>query len=120
MYSTGTEGSTVGYDYEINNLPRLKSLKITDPPLVSTSTVNFYSQWVWAVPAEDFDVKTKYRVVIDLYNLVYGASYFYSGSVDYHDLEFVQKKYSVTKDLPVPNRGRPGNSTSRTARRALS
>lgn len=102
------EGSTVGYDYVINNLPRLKSLKITDPPLVSTSTVNFYSQWVWAVPAEDYDVETKYRVVIDLYNLVYGASYFYSGSVDYHDLEFVQKKYSVTKDLPVPNRGPTG------------
>lgn len=102
------EGSTVGYDYVINNLPRFKSNKITDPPLVSTSTINFYSQWVWAVPAEDHDVKTKYRVAIDLYNLVYGASYFYTGSIDYHDLEFAQKKYSVIKDLPLPNRSPTG------------
>ncbi len=102
------EGSTVGYDYVINNLPHFKSNKITDPPLVSTSTTNFYSQWVWAVPAEDHDVKTKYRVVIDLYNLVYGASYFYTGSLDYHDLEFVQKQYSVTKELPMPNRSPTG------------
>ena len=102
------EGSTVGYDYVINNLPRFKSNKITDPPLVSTSTTNFYSQWVWAVPTEDHDVKTKYRVAIDLYNLVYGASYFYTGSLDYHDLEFTQKKYSVIKDLPLPNRSPTG------------
>ena len=102
------EGSAVGYDYVINNLPRFKSNKITDPPLVSTSTINFYSQWVWAVPAADHDVKTKYRVAIDLYNLVYGASYFYTGSIDYHDLEFVQKKYSVIKDLPLPNRSPTG------------
>ena len=102
------EGSTVGYDYVINNLPHFKSNKITDPPLVSTSTTNFYSQWVWAVPAEDHDVKTKYRVAIDLYNLVYGASYFYTGSLDYHDLEFVQKKYSVIKELPMPNRSPTG------------
>ncbi len=102
------EGSTVGYDYVINNLPRLKSNKITDPPLVSTSTISFYSQWVWAVPVGDYDVKTKYRVMIDLCNLVYGASYFYTGSVDYHDLEFVRKNYSVTKDLPMPNRAPTG------------
>ena len=102
------EGPTVGYDYVINNLPRFKSNKITNPPLVSTSTISFYSQWVWAVPAGDYDVKTKYRVKIDLYNLVYGASYFYSGSVNYHDLEFVQKQHSVTLDLPMPNRAPTG------------
>ena len=98
------EGVTVGYDYVINNLPRYKSLHITDPPLVSTSTISFYSQWVWAVPVEDYDSSTKYKVRIDLSNLVYGASYFYSSEKDYHDLEFLQKKYSETKDLPLPNR----------------
>ncbi len=102
------EGATVGYDYLINNLPRLKYPNITDPPLVSTSTINFYSQWVWAVPTEDYDVKTKYRVMIDIYNHVYGASYFYTGVEDYHDLEFPQNQHSVIKDLPIPNRGPTG------------
>jgi len=100
--------ATVTYDYVVNNLPRLKSSHITDPPLVSTSTVNFYSQWVWAVRASDYDMKKVYNVHLNLSNLVYGASYFYTGSIDYHDLEFLQKEYEFIWTLPRPNRAPTG------------
>ncbi len=102
------KGNTVGYDYTINGLPHYKSVKITDPPLVSTSTITFYSQWVWAVPTNDYDVSTQYRVRINLSNLVYGASYFYSTEADYHDLEFPIDDESVLLNLPVPNRSPTG------------
>lgn len=98
------KGNTASYDYIINHLPRYTSLSITDPPLVATSTITFYSQWVWAVPTADFDTKTKYKVKIGLSDFVYGASYFYSSGADYHDLEFPIDVTSVTRDLPIPNR----------------
>ena len=98
------KGNTASYDYIINHLPRYKSLSITDPPLVATSTITFYSQWVWAVPTADFDTKTKYKVKIGLSDFVYGASYFYSSGADYDDLEFPIDVTAVTRDLPVPNR----------------
>lgn len=98
------KGNTASYDYIINHLPRYKSLSITDPPLVATSTITFYSQWVWAVPTDDFDTRTKYKVKIGLSDLVYGASYFYSSEADYHDLEFPIDVTAVTRDLPLPNR----------------
>lgn len=101
-------GNTAAYDYVINNLPQYKSLKITDPPLVATSTITFYSQWVWAVPTQDYDVSTKYKVKIGLSNFVYGASYFYSSNADYHDLEFPIDDCSATADLPLPNRAPTG------------
>ena len=98
------KGNTASYDYIINHLPRYTSLSITDPPLVATSTITFYSQWVWAVPTADFDTKTKYKVKIGLSDFVYGASYFYSSGADYHDLEFPIDVTAVTRDLPIPNR----------------
>lgn len=101
-------GSTASYEYTINNLPRYKSLSITDPPAVSTSTITFYSQWVWAVPTKDYDVRTRYQVKIGLSDFVYGASYFYSSSGSYHDLEFAADDCSITKDLPLPNRAPTG------------
>lgn len=103
-------GSTVGYDYTINNLPHYRFITkkaeagITDPPLVSTSTITFYSQWVWAVPTSDYDVSTKYKVKIGLSNFVYGASYVYSSEKDYHDLKFPVDDYTTSMDLPLPNR----------------
>lgn len=103
-------GSTAGYDYTINNLPHYRYITkkaeagITDPPLVSTSTITFYSQWVWAVPASDYDASTKYKVKIGLSNFVYGASYVYSSERDYHDLKFPVDNYSTSMDLPLPNR----------------
>lgn len=98
------KGNTASYAYIINHLPRYTSLSITDPPLVATSTITFYSQWVWAVPTADFDTKTKYKVKIGLSDFVYGASYFYSSDYDYHDLEFPINVTAVTRDLPIPNR----------------
>lgn len=98
------KGNTAGYDYIINHLPIYKSLKITDPPLVATSTITFYSQWVWAVPTDDYDTSTKYKVKIWLSDFVYGASYFYSSESDYHDLEFPIAVDTVTRELPLPNR----------------
>lgn len=101
-------GNTAAYDYTINNLPRYKSVKITDPPLVATSTITFYSQWVWAVPTKDYDVSTRFKVKIDLSNFVYGASYFYSAGNNYNDLKFPVDDCSVSADLPLPNRAPTG------------
>ncbi len=103
-------GTRVGYDYKINNLPhyhydsKAVDMYITDPPLVSTSTITFYSQWVWSAPADDYDTGKKYKLKVDLSNFVYGASYFYSSGSDYHDLRFDADNFSATMDLPLPNR----------------
>lgn len=99
-------GSTVGYDYSFNNLPSYNSAKIAirNPPLITVSTADFYSQWIWAVPTADNDSDTQYKVRVDLSNFVYGASYFYSSAADYHNLQFDMGTHSATFSLPIPGR----------------
>lgn len=100
------KGSKASYDYIFNNLPsyNTSAIAIRDPPLITVSTADFYSQWIWAVPTQDKDRTTKYKVRADLSNFVYGASYFYTTAADYHNLTFDMGKYSATFELPVPGR----------------
>lgn len=99
------KGCNVGYDYILNNLPTYNSkIKINPPPPSATSTVSFTSQWIWAVPTDDMDNATYYTLQAKLSDLTYGASYFYSSKLDYHDLTYKLADSTYTQDITPPNR----------------
>ncbi len=98
------KGADVHYDFVINNLPSYSPIKINNPPEVSTATAEFNTQWIWGVPTPDKDSKTQYKVNLLFSDYSYGASYFYSSNVDYHDLVFDLPSTLHKFKLPIPNR----------------
>ena len=66
-------GSTVSYDYIVNNLPSYNlGIKINPPQAISVKTATFYSTWIWAVPTADNDNSKSYYAKLRLSNFVYG------------------------------------------------
>lgn len=103
-------GSTVSYDYIVNNLPSYNlGIKINPPQAISVKTATFYSTWIWAVPTADNDNSKSYYAKLRLSNFVYGASYMYSSMADYHDLEFAIPDYEVKLPVGKPSRYSTGN-----------
>ncbi len=91
------------YNFNINNLPRYSG-GIKNPPSIAVSTARFYSQWVWAVPTKDYDSSTEYQIKVSLSSIKYGASYYYTGSYDYHNLIYTLPYHTEFYTLPQPNR----------------
>lgn len=98
-------GSTVSYNYVVNKLPSYNSaIKINPPQAISTKTATFYSTWIWAVPTADNNSSKEYYVKYKLSDFVYGASYLYSSSADYNDLEFAVPNYEAKIAIGKPSR----------------
>lgn len=98
-------GSTVVYDFKINNLPHYKSnISISSPPGIAVSTANLYSQWIWAVPTSDGDTSTQYKIRVKQTELEYGANYMYSSGADFHSKKYLLKEDEFSSNLPMPNR----------------
>lgn len=98
-------GSTASYSYVVNKLPSYNiNISINPPQAISTKTATFYSTWIWAVPTADNNNTEEYYVKYRLSDFVYGASYFYSSSADYHDLEFPIDNYEAKIAIGKPSR----------------
>lgn len=96
--------NVVSYDLSMGNLPHyLAKIAISSPPESAVSTLDINSSWVWRVKVPDGHVG-QYKVSYNIKNLVYGASYMYSSSADYHDLEFPIPDASGFMFLPAPGR----------------
>lgn len=96
--------NVVSYELSMGNLPHyLSKIAISDPPQSAVSTLDINSSWVWRVKVPDGSPNI-YKVSFNIRDLVYGASYMYSSSADYHDLEFAIPDASGFMFLPSPGR----------------
>ncbi len=93
--STG-KGKVI-YSIDINNLPK----KPAEPPLISSSTMDFHFSWVWQVDnTKEFDTTTGYKMKVEYKNLGYTVKTNSNDQV-YWDWATHGK---TTLDLPIPNR----------------
>lgn len=96
--------NVVSYNLSMGNLPHyLAKIAISDPPKSAVSTLDINSSWVWRIKVAD-GTDDQYKVTFKVKDLVYGASYMYSSSADYHNLEFPIPDASGILFLPAPGR----------------
>lgn len=101
--------NVVSYQLSMGNLPHyLAKIAISDPPQSSVSTLDINSSWVWRVKTYDGH-DGNYKVTFNARNMVYGASYMYSSSADYHNLDFSLPDATCYMSLPAPGRVATGN-----------
>jgi YHS domain-containing protein len=94
--STGTGKLT--YVIDINNLPK----KPTEPPLISSSTMDFHFSWVWQIDnTKEFDTTTGFKMKVAYKHLTYHVTTSNSSDQVYWDWA---THGTTTLDLPIPNR----------------
>lgn len=86
------------YSIDINNLPK----KPKEPPLISSSTMDFHFSWIWQIDnTKEFDTTTGYKMKVAYKNLTYHVTTSNTSDQVYWDW---WTHGTTTLDLPIPNR----------------
>lgn len=108
--SNHSNGYTVDYEYNIDNLPKYESTtkSISEPPAIAKSNAEFNQLWIWNVSSsEDNDTNTQHYIKTEV-NPTYESCHFYSTGADFSRKQWfpltARTNRTNTSDVKMPQR----------------